>query len=210
MKIALICGSPKIKDSASEVLLNDIERYLGESAEIVKVGFHTQDIPEGTVDKLYAADAWVFAYPLYVDGIPGHLLSCLGKIEEADIKEKQIHIYGIVNCGFYEGIQAKCALNLLQNFSRKIGCIWGGGVGVGGGGGLAMMPQTKPGEGPKAPIDKELSELADVIIEGKVQENRYVSVAFPRFLYQLGAQMGWRRMIRANGGRSKDLGKIPE
>lgn len=210
MRIALICGSPKVKNSASEVLLKDIERYFEKDVEIVNVGFHTPIMPEGAIEELSKADAWVFAYPLYVDGIPGHLLSCLGQLEEADLQEKQIRIYGIVNCGFYEGIQAQYALKLLQNFSLKIGCIWSGGVGVGGGGGLAMMPQTKTGQGPKAPIEKALSELANVIIKDEVQENNYVSVAFPRFLYKLGAQMGWRQMIKANGGKSKDLGKIPE
>ena len=28
--------------------------------------------------------------------------------------------------------------------------------------------------------------------------------------YRMGAQIGWRQMIKANGGKTKDLGKIPE
>ncbi len=73
-----------------------------------------------------------------------------------------------------------------------------------------MMPRLEPGYGPKAPIDKALADLSDIILKKKVQENNYVSVAFPRFLYKMGAQIGWRQMIKANGGKSKDLGKIPE
>ncbi len=56
-----------------------------------------------------------------------------------------------------------------------------------------MMPRLEPGHGPKAPIDKALADLSNIILMKKVQENNYVSVAFPRFLYKMGAQMGWRR-----------------
>lgn len=210
MKIALINGSPKVNNSASGTLLEDLKQYIGEKAEVVDFEFHTATISKDVIEELAKTDAWVFAYPLYVDGIPGHLLSCLIQLEEARLQNPQIRIYGIVNCGFYEGIQAEFALKLLQNWSLKAGFIWSGGVGVGGGGGLAMMPKLEPGYGPKAPIDKALENISDMILKKDRQENNYVSVAFPRFLYKMGAQMGWRQMIKANGGKIKDLGKIPE
>jgi len=210
MRIALINGSPKANSSASGVLLEDLKGYWGEEAEVVNFGFHSAAVSKEVIEELARTDVWVFAYPLYVNGIPGHLLSCLIQLEEACLQNRRIQIYGIVNCGFYEGIQAGLALKLLQNWSIKAGFIWSGGVGVGGGGGLAMMPKLEPGYGPKAPIDKALATFSDVILQKKVQENIYVSVAFPRFLYKMGAQIGWRQMIKANGGKSKDLGKVPE
>ncbi len=210
MRIVLIDGSPKVNNSTSGVLLEDLKGYWSEDAELVNFGFHSASISKESIEELSKADAWVFAYPLYIDGIPGHLLSCLIQLEEAHIQNRQIHIYGIVNCGFYEGIQAKLALRLLQNWSIKAGFIWSGGIGVGGGGGLAMMPKVEPGHGPKAPIDKALATFLEIILQKKVQENMYVSVAFPRFLYKMGAQISWRQMIKANGGKSKDLGKTPE
>lgn len=51
----------------------------------------------------------------------------------------------------------------------------------------------------------ERAELVESILKGEARENNYVSVAFPRFLYKMGAQMGWRQMIKANGGKTKDL-----
>lgn len=210
MRIALINGSPKAKNSASGTLLEDIKGYLGEKAELVELGFHSAVILNETIEELAKTDAWVFAFPLYVDGIPGHLLSCLVQLEAARIQNPQIRIYGVVNCGFYEGIQAELALQLLQNWCEKSGFLWSGGIGVGGGGGLAMMPKLEPGQGPKAPIDKALASLSEVILKKESQDNKYVSVAFPRFLYKLGAQMGWRQMIKANGGKAKDLKRIPE
>ena len=205
MRIALINGSPKVKNSASGTLLEDIKGYLGEKAELIEFGFHASVLSNETLDALSQAETWVFAFPLYVDGIPGQLLSCLIQLEEARIRNPQIRIYGVVNCGFYEGIQAELALQLLQNWCEKTGFLWSGGIGVGGGGGLAMMPKLPPGQGPKAPIDKALASLYEVILQKEALDNEYVSVAFPRFLYKLGAQMGWRQMIKANGGKTKDL-----
>lgn len=207
MRVALINGSPKVNKSASGALLEDVKGYLGEKAEVVEFSFHKAVISQEKMEELAKADAWVFAYPLYVDGIPGHLLSCLVQLEEAGLQNAKRHIYGIVNCGFYEGIQTEFALKLLKNWSIKAGFTYGGGIGVGGGGGLAMMPKMEPGQGPKAPVDKALETIANTILSQEVQENNYVSVAFPRFMYKMGAQMGWRQMIKANGGKAKDLSK---
>lgn len=207
MRIALLNGSPKVKNSASGTLLEDLKGYLEQKAEVVNFGFHSAAISEETIGELAKTDAWVFAFPLYVDGIPGHLLSCLVQLEQAQIQNPEIRIYGIVNCGFYEGIQAEFALKILQNWSIKAGFFWGGGLGVGGGGGLSMMPKVEGGKGPKAPIEKALEILSDNILKKEAQDDQYVSVAFPRFLYRLGAQIGWRQMIKANGGKTKDLRK---
>lgn len=210
MRIAFINGSPKATGSASSMLLDDLKGYLGDKTEVVECGFHAATLAKNVIEELAETDAWVFAYPLYVDGIPGHLLSCLVQLEEVHLQNPELHIYGIVNCGFYEGVQAELALKLLQNWTAKASFAWGGGVGVGGGGGLSMMPKMKPGQGPKAPIDKALKALAGTIRKKEVQENNYISVGFPRFLYKMGGQMEWRHRIKANGGRAKDLGKMPE
>lgn len=198
MRIALINGSPKVNNSTSGLLLEDVKGYLGENAEVINLGFHSHVISKDAMDELAKTDARVFSCPLYVDGIPGHMLSCLVQLEEAHIHNPQVHVYGIVNCGFYEGVQAELALKLLQNWCLKTGCIWSGGIGVGGGGALAVMPKLEPGHGPKAPIDKALAELSDAVLKKEIQENNYVTIAYPRFLYKIGAEMGWRRMMKAN------------
>lgn len=210
MRVALINGSPKVNKSASQVLLGDLEFYLSEKVEVLEIGLHTTNISEEMLEKFINTDAWVFACPLYVDGIPGHLLSCLNQLEKIPLDHSKIHIYGIVNCGFYEGIQAEFALKIFQNWCAKTGFNWGGGIGIGGGGALTMMPKAKPGHGPKAPVDKVICVIADIIIHKQTQENSYVSVAFPRVLYKFMAQMGWRQMMKGNGGKVKDLGKQPE
>lgn len=207
MTVVLINGSPKINNSASGILLEDLRKFFPKEVQITEAGMHKECISKEVLRRLEHADVWVFAFPLYVDGIPAHLLSCLVQLEKSHVKDRKRCISGIVNCGFYEGIQAETGLSILENWSIKAGYIWGGGIGVGGGGGLAMMPSPKSGKGPKAPIDKELKVLAGNIMEGKAQRNRYVSVAFPRVLYKMAAQAGWRQMIRANGRKIRDLGR---
>ena len=210
MKIALINASPKMNQSASATLLEELQLSISETAEVTETALHTSVISEEMWEKLKSADVWVFSCPLYVDGIPGHLLSCLMQLEKAKWQEREIRVYGIVNCGFYEGIQAKFALALLKNWCEKSGFLYAGGIGVGGGGGLAQMPKVQGGHGPRGPIEKALQAMAVSILQQETQENQYVSVAFPRFLYRMAAQMGWRRWIKANGGKAKDLGRQPE
>ena len=52
-----------------------------------------------------------------------------------------------------------------------------------------------------------INEDINAILKKQVRENIYVSVAFPRFLYKMRTQIGWRQMIKANGGKVKDLKK---
>lgn len=211
MRIALINGSPKVNNSASETLLADIKRFLiNDKTEIQEVGLHDSAVSQEALETLKSTEAWIFSCPLYVDGIPGHLLSCLIQLSKIDWQNHQIQIYSIVNCGFYEGIQSEFALNILQNWCAKTGFIWGGGIGVGGGGALGQLPTIKNGHGPKAPIEKALGAMADKIVQCETQENHYVSIAFPRFLYKMAAQMGWRQKMKANGGKTGDLGNRPE
>lgn len=214
MRIALLNGSPKVKSSASGSLLGSLKSYVlaGDSTleDVVEIGLHKGVLPEKALEQLENADVLVFACPLYVDGIPAHLLSCLVQLEKTHWKKEALHVYGVVNCGFYEGIQAEFALDILRNWCVKSGVTWGGGIGVGGGGGLAQMPDVKGGHGPKAPVEHALKGMAEKILKKEKQENVYVSVAFPRRLYKMAAQMGWRQMIKANGGKAADLGKRPQ
>lgn len=210
MRIALINGSPKPKDSASGTLLEDMKYFINGEAETADVALHTQEVSESARRELEKSNVWVFALPLYVDAVPGHLLSCLTQIERLRPLYPRVRVYAIVNCGFYEGIQTEPAMEVLKNWCARAGLVWSGGAGIGGGGSISPTPRKKHGSGPWAPIDKALDLLATAITEDETQENTYVSVAFPRFLYKLAAHLGWRMSLRANGLKRKDIGNTPE
>lgn len=82
MRIALINGSPKGNGSASGSLLDDLKRFFSEKEELTEIGLHESAVPKKAAEDLMNADIWVFSCPLYVDGIPGHLLSCLMQLEK--------------------------------------------------------------------------------------------------------------------------------
>lgn len=63
------------------------------------------------------------------------------------------------------------------------------------------------GQGPKKRIGIELSKISEKIKSGKGIGIIFVETNFPAVIYKLMAQMGWRRAIRKNGLKVKDLAR---
>ena len=61
-----------------------------------------------------------------------------------------------------------------------------------------------------APVCRALGELGERLSRRETGANAYLSIAFPRMLYRLAGQLGWRQQIRRNGGRAADLGQRPQ
>lgn len=205
MNIALINGSPKHTGSASGVLLEELKGLLaGET--IAELNLHGPVIPESLPAELFRQDALVFAFPLYVDGIPSHLLRCLIKLEEL-FRGGEAHptVYAIVNCGFYEGTQNRHALRMMQCWCERAGLKWGRGVGAGSGGMIAGLSKVPPGKGPKKNVSTALAQLAGSIRGLSGGENMLVNPNFPRIAYHKTGELGWRSQARANGLQTKDL-----
>lgn len=208
MKIALINGSPRIKESASGCILQELKSFLekGNNA-IYEISFKKSKLSTEEIEQLTECDAFVFAFPLYVDGVPSHLLSCLVQLETIlkSNKKKEIVVYSLVNCGFYEGKQNTLALEIIENWCAKTGLKWGQGVGIGAGGMLLAVKNVPLGHGPKKNLEKAFKQLSSNILKCASEENIYITANFPRFLYKLSAEMGWRQAIKANGLTRKDL-----
>lgn len=207
MRILMINASPKKQNSASGELVNNLKACFSQNTSLTEYKISTGTISEDIMNYLNAVDVLVIAFPLYVDGIPAHLLSCLCQIEEKGISNKQLKIYGIANCGFYEGKQNALALEILENWCDKIGATWGQAVGLGGGGGLAQMSEIPLGKSLKKNLGTAFETLAKNIENGESAENIYVSLDMPRFLYKMAGEMGWRTAIKENGLDVKDLSR---
>lgn len=207
MTVALINASPKVKGSSSGILLNDLKECLGNKVDIEEICLRTSKLTAEIIEKLKKADTWVVAFPLYVDSLPSHLIACLKQLEKMTWKNKNLSIYGIANCGFYEGNQAEPALNVLKNWCAKAGCAYKGSLGIGGGGAIAVSGNMSAKSGLRANIFKAMKKFADRIVKKEGETNKYATVAFPRFIYKIAAQSSWRKMIKANGGKTKDLSK---
>lgn len=222
MKIALINGSPKVKDSASEIVLNELKNYLSyhinnssenskdevdKSYSISEYNFRRNKLDNDIVEEVVKSDILVFAFPLYVDGVPSHLLSCLVQLEEIlkNIKEKNIKVYSLVNCGFYEGEQNKLAIEIIENWCDKCELKWGQGIGIGAGPLLHSVKDVPAGHGPKKNLGKALSTISNNILKSSSDNNIFITANFPRFAYKFSGELGWRQAIKANKLNVKEL-----
>lgn len=206
MKLMLINGSPKVSGSASAAILNELNSYM-EGYTVSQCAFHGNSrLTPALLEELIEQDVLVFAFPLYVDGIPSHLLRILVELEsEFKNRPHERVANAIVNAGFYEGQQCVNALDMMKLWCEKAGVRWGQGLGIGGGGMLAGLSNVPAGKGPKKNSSSALRELANAIGERKSGDNLFITPNFPRFLYIAGGNMGWRIQVRKNGFRVKDL-----
>lgn len=203
---ALINGSPKAEGSSSEILVSRFEKIeTGNPDEIKKIHLGKCEVSSEDMEILKACDTWVFFFPLYVDALPGHLVDCLLQIEKA-VKEPK-KVYAVVCMGFFEGIQTRHALSVMENFCLKSGFKYCGGIGVGGAGAFGGMKGIPLYKGPLIEIDMGLKELRENAWQGKTAENIFVGLKFPRFLYRLAGESNWKKVIKENGGKAKDLGR---
>lgn len=210
MRIALINASPKFKDSASGALINDFLACAQGKCECSVITMNKPSLTEEVLASLGKCEAWVFFYPVYVDGVPGHILSCLKLLEERKNELGGRNIYAVPNCGFHDGRQCEPSLEVIGHWSRRAGNTFCGGIGVGGGGALTALLRMKPGEKPRSAVDKALDLLLQNILEQKFNEIIYASVGMPRALYKTIAEIGWGMTLKKNGKKRKDISATPE
>lgn len=213
MKIALINGSPKPSSSASSLILKDLESLLSEH-EVIQVRIRNPVIKEEDMAFLLSCEVLVFAFPLYVDGIPSHLLSVLEKIEVAKKNENQgyyqdkvPYVYALVNSGFYESKQNSIAIEMMRNFANRAGVCFGQGVGIGAGGMITSLSNVPLGHGPKKNYGVALLEIAENIKKKETGDTLFPKMNFPKFFYTKAAQIGWRKTIKQNGLKRNDINR---
>ena len=132
MKTVLIDCSPKKRFCASAYFLFLQRLFLG--GEKVSEKLRVPADHARILEQLRDAQAVVFATPLYVDGVPSHVLRFLEKMERFCRDEGlELRVYCIANNGFIEGKQNEPLMQVFEHFCTRAGLVWGGGVGIGGG-----------------------------------------------------------------------------
>ena len=104
MNVLILNGSPRKKGSTSAALSKKLKRQLvGHSVEIRHI---ISDAEQEMLEKLKSADSVVFVLPLYVDGMPSHVIDFLKKAEAFCVENNcKFNVYAISNNGFIEGRQ---------------------------------------------------------------------------------------------------------
>ncbi|MBR2526950.1 MAG: hypothetical protein IKE58_00525 [Blautia sp.] len=132
MKTVFIDCSPKKKLSASGFIMGVTSvfvRGIKKKEKLITIADH-----ERITGEISDADTVVFSMPLYVDGVPSHLLPFLKKMERfCHDHNKDINVYVIANNGFIEGKQNEPLMQVMENFCERSGIKWCGGLGIGGG-----------------------------------------------------------------------------
>ena len=132
MKTVFINGSPKKSFSASAYFIA-VQSFFVRGKK-VRETLRNQSDHARILETLKDADNVVFCLPLYVDGIPSHVLTFM-KVMEEFCKENDLHlsVYVITNCGYIEGKQSEPLMQVFENFCARSNLNWCGGYGVGGG-----------------------------------------------------------------------------
>lgn len=197
---ALINGSPKKKHSTSGKMLEDLKPFLSMESRLLELHAFGRGEEEQFLRILRESDTLIFSFPLYVDGIPGHLLQYLAEAETFFAhRGEHKFVYAIINCGFYEGEQTQTAMKILKNWCARCGFSFCGGLGVGAGGMWHSIKDVPVGEGPKAAYGKHLAQFGSRVKNQEQADMVFTTVDFPRLDYKLTGEQGWRKAAEKNG-----------
>ena len=132
MKTVFINCSPKKRFCASAYFLFLQRLFVG--GKNVNEKLRTPADHSRILEQLKDAKAAVFCLPLYVDGVPSHVLRFMEEMEAFCLENNlKLSVYCVANNGFIEGKQNEPLMQVFEHFCTRAGLVWGGGVGIGGG-----------------------------------------------------------------------------
>ncbi len=132
MKTVFIDCSPKRKLSASGFVASMTSAFVPGIKKKMKL--RKKADYKAILTELEDADTVVFSMPLYVDGVPSHILPFLKEMEQCCRGgNHSVSVYVIANNGFIEGRQNEPLMQIMENFCIRSGLKWCGGLGIGGG-----------------------------------------------------------------------------
>lgn len=197
MNIVFINGSPKADKSCSKYLLETIKENISVDKNIYEISISDKKIKdEDKFHMISNCDKILIAFPLYVDCLPSTVIKFLEGYEEYVNKNNfsnEGKLYGVVNCGFFEGSQNRLALKALRNFTNHIKKLkYGGGLGIGGGpfiGGSESIPWKSK---IKSSVKEGLDTLTNAINTGEVlNKDLLVSANMNKNIYKISGDFGW-------------------
>ena len=132
MKTVFINCSPKKRLSASGFIAGFTGVFV--RGKKLSEKLCTKGDYSRVLEAVRGADNVVFSMPLYVDGVPSHVLPFLKEMEKFCRENgSNFNVYVIANNGFIEGKQNEPLMQVMENFCERSGNRWCGGLGIGGG-----------------------------------------------------------------------------
>jgi hypothetical protein len=217
-QIVILSGSPKVDQdwAVSDFLAKRGANLLrDESLNTVVIPVRHALLHRET-DQAFSdtasADAIIMIFPLYFFCLPSMLTRFLQDFAASYPKSiRNANVYAIVNCGFPEPEINMEAMRVVEQFAKITGRTFSGGVMIGGGG-MVLGAKSAPFMRPVfEQIDALFARVKNDLLAGESQSSAInsVSVKFPRALYFIGGNTGWKFSARKNKLKSKDLYRTP-
>ena len=200
--IVVINGSPKAKDSTSAMFIDQLQALITTPMTTYQARklIRKKDVLQ-RLSEILQTDVLLFVSPIYVDALPAPLVKLLTLFEQvkAQSTAPPARVYVLFNCGFLEPRNTELALNIMQNFCIRAGLVWGYGVGLGSGG-FILTQRDHMAKGIAFKVYAAVCALANSIQSGDVgKPNAFATIKMPRFIYNIGGNIGWRKLAKENG-----------
>lgn len=207
MNAVLINGSPKGKNSTSQFLAEQLEILLYEkcSCSHITASSNFSEISDYQVELLQNTDCVIFVFPLYFDAVPSHLFQLLPQLKK-HLQNKDITVYAIVNCGFYEGKQTYIAIDIIKNWCAAANIKWGQGLGIGAGEIIPFNIKVPLGHGTMKNLGQAMSSISQNIMVCKPGKDIFISPNFPRAGYILASTiLKWHPIAKKNNIKTREI-----
>lgn len=213
-KVIILSASPKKEEQSVSAFISSIakEQFSEFQSDIIDV---RQALANKNCQAAYQtmreADALLIVFPLYFFCLPGMLMRFLEDYAQTKYSKPQ-KVYAIVNCGFPEPEINEEALRVVQSFSHHIGASFRFGIGLGSGGMILMSAKEAPFikkfiDAVHGSLKSIAKDIADETLP--ILNNVYFRVNFPRRLYYMAGNMGWRQLAKKNGLKKRELCRKP-
>ncbi len=205
MKICIINGSPKAGKSTSELLIEYLMPFI-KGNEIITYKVCKTTLSKTQFSQIQSSKILIFAFPLYIDSINSALLRFLIELQKRGFKNKNINVYCIINNGFYECWQNQVAADIMKNWCKATGLIYGQTLGVGAGEMLPFLKDIPLGHGPNKNIGIAFQKLSQNILSLNQAEDLFISPNWPRFLWKIQASLCvWYPRAKKNELKKEEL-----
>lgn len=209
MKLLLINGSPKVKNSNTAILLKAFERPLKNKASIKPqtISLAKRPSDEEILEAIHLNDTIIIGFPLYNNSMPSSVLKLLNSmmIHKHDLKNKKIGF--LVQYGFVEGIHGQAVEEWLRYWVKESGGHYMGSIIKGGCDGLSKLKKIKMSH----PTIKGMTEIALYFSKHHTFDpNLLADYAAPmtqkkknrklmKCIIKLMNHFYWKKLMRANG-----------
>ena len=206
--ILMLNCSYKAKTSNTEYFFSLLRNEIGQMSDKKCKNIDIKDVLKKSdetamgkfVEELKKAEAFVIGAPLYVDGLPAQAVKVLEELLENYKGEiPKIPVYVVSNLGFYEAEQIRHLLDMVENWCKRIGMAYGGGLAVGPGPMVRALEKMPLKKGLLKDAGKGLEKLAYAIVNRKKLKNYYVRTMIPRMVYLKAAHMTFDKIAKENG-----------